>query len=457
MPGLPDEVALDLLAAPEITSAGEQTEFLQGLDSDLADALRPQASVPKLQLANETPLVEGPAAQVPGRFQARNSYINDIRVRMSLVFVPQIVASDPDQAVWDLKVRAIEAGLLDPATPIDGSWNPSMNSIRYDLMQNEVRDRLQGDKPGAVQSMAVLDTLDKWMSPSSLVGSLLTQQLFWDPSKINDEFENWGEGISAWLDDPFDLGKFGRALGPVDDIVMPAVNLYLMASGFRSVLVFANAARAMRAGQTAAQLGASSQRLGRAAAEVQRFQQPGLLAGRWLDRPGGVRASLGRGMSKWRQFHGVAMTKKAVQQGARSGFVGQLGAELSPDSQGLSLLGQTGPVKARMDDFRSYRTDNVYGLAAMFALDLSFAPRTIFAEGRFGQLAGRAISAGVDNMQSIGLYGGAAAGFAATAAATDPLADGELSTSDLAKLTAGTLAGAAAGTTLEYGTSGYIR
>ena len=282
LPGLPDEVALDLLAAPEITSPSEQTEFLQGLDSDLADALRPQASVPKLQLANETPLVEGPAAQVPGRFQARNSYINDIRriyAGVAGLRAPQIVASDPAQAVWDLKVRAIEAGLLDPATPIDGSWNPSMNSIRYDLMQNEVRDRLQGDKPGAMQSMAVLDTLDKWMSPSSLVGSLLTQQLLWDPSKINDEFENWGEGISAWLDDPFDLSKFGWALGPVDDIVMPAVNLYLMASGFRSVLVFANAARAMRAGQTAAQLGASSQRLGRAAAALEQacWQVVGLI------------------------------------------------------------------------------------------------------------------------------------------------------------------------------------
>ena len=444
LPGLPDEVALDLLAAPEITSPSEQTEFLQGLDSDLADALRPQASVPKLQLANETPLVEVPAEQVPGRFQARNSYINDIRriyAGVAGLRAPQIVASDPDQAVWDLKVRAIEAGLLDPATPIDGSWNPSMNSIRYDLMQNEVRDRLQGDKPGAVQSMAVLDTLDKWMSPSSLVGSLLTQQLLWDPSKINDEFENWGEGISAWLDDPFDLSKFGRALGPVDDIVMPAVNLYLMASGFRSVLVFANAARAMRAGQTAAQLGASSQRLGRAAAEVQRFQQPGLLAGRWLDRPGGVRASLGRGMSKWRQFHGVAMTKKAVQQGARSGFVGQLGAELSPDSQGLSLLGQTGPVKARMDDFRNYRTDNVYGLAAMFALDLSFAPRTIFAEGRFGQLAGRAISSspGLAGQVAVGVVAGTGAAVAT---------DGDL------RATAGS---AAAGMLAAKGASGYVK
>ena len=444
LPGLPDEVALDLLAAPEITSPSEQTEFLQGLDSDLADALRPQASVPKLQLANETPLVEGPAAQVPGRFQARNSYINDIRriyAGVAGLRAPQIVASDPDQAVWDLKVRAIEAGLLDPATPIDGSWNPSMNSIRYDLMQNEVRDRLQGDKPGAMQSMAVLDTLDKWMSPSSLVGSLLTQQLLWDPSKINDEFENWGEGISAWLDDPFDLSKFGRALGPVDDIVMPAVNLYLMASGFRSVLVFANAARAMRAGQTAAQLGASSQRLGRAAAEVQRFQQPGLLAGRWLDRPGGVRASLGRGMSAWRQLHGVALTKKAVQQGARSGFVGQLGAELSPDSQGLSLLGQTGPVKARMDDFRNYRTDNVYGLAAMFALDLSFAPRTIFAEGRFGQLAGRAISSspGLAGQVAVGVVAGTGAAVAT---------DGDL------RATAGS---AAAGMLAAKGASGYVK
>ena len=66
-------------------------------------------------------------------------------------------------------MRAIEAGLHDPV-PDRRFVEPVDNSIRYDLMQNEVRDRLQGDKPGAVQSMAVLDTLDKWMSPSSLVG-----------------------------------------------------------------------------------------------------------------------------------------------------------------------------------------------------------------------------------------------------------------------------------------------
>ena len=128
------------------------------------------------------------------------------------------------------------------------------------------------------------------------------------------------------------------------------------------------------------------------------------------------------------KFHGVAMTK-AVQQGAQSGFVGQLGAELSPVLRAFRCWARRARSR-RMDDFRSYRTDNVYGLAAMFALDLSFAPRTIFAEGRFGQLAGRAISAGVDNMQSIGLYGGAPPG-SPLLQYTDPLADGELSTSDL--------------------------
>lgn len=387
LPALPDEVALDLLASDQISSPAGQTEFLQGLQSDLAESLRPRISVPKLDLANATPVVEGPAMEVPGKFQARNTYVNDIRriyAGIAGVRAPQIVASDPDQAIWDLKVRAIEAGLLDPSTPIDGSWGPSMNSVRYDLMQEEVRDRLAGEKPGAVKFMEVADTLDKWMSPSSLVGSLLTQQIFWDPNQINKDFESWGEGISEWLDDPLDLSKFGKALGPIDDVVMPALNMYLMFSGFRSVMMFANATRALRAGQSAAQIG-------KAAAEVQRFQQPGMLAARWLQKDPGVRHVAGKGMAQWRQFHGVALTKKVVQQGARSGFVGQLGAELSPESQGLSLLGQTGPVKARMDEFRNYRTANPYGMAAMAALDLSFAPRTIFAEGAFGKLAGSAI------------------------------------------------------------------
>lgn len=394
LPALPDEVALDLLASPLVTSAQQQVEFLQGLESDLADSLRPKIELPELLTANQTPLVEGPALKVPGQFQARNSAINDVRkiyAGFAGLRPPQIVASDPNQAVYDLKIRAIEAGYLDPSTPIDGSWNPQMNSIRRDLMQEEVRDRLAGDKPGAVGAMEVLETLDKWMSPSSLVGSLLTQQIFWDPNQIANDFENWGDGIQEWMDDPFSLEKFGKALGPIDDIVMPALNMYLMFSGFRGVMVFANAARHLAGGRTIASLAAQSTRLGRAAAEVERFRAPGMIAGRLLQSPGSARQAIGRGMAGWRQFHGVAATKKVVQQAARSGFVGQLGAELSPNAQGTSLLGQTGPVKARMDDFRQYRTTNPYGMLAMAAVDLPLAPRTIFAEGAFGTLAGRAI------------------------------------------------------------------
>ena len=379
LPQLPDDVTIDLLAEQQLPTPESQEEFLYGLANDLEEATRPRVDIPQLEIARTVPAMQGPAAQVPGKFQAEDAFVQSIRSKFSAVAgvrAPEIVVSDPDHAVLDMKRRAIEAGYLPEDTALDGAWSPELNRVRRNILDDDFKKTLSGEEPGSLSVNQVLEQVDRWASPGSLLMTALGMDMLPDLNKIGEEFDNWGDNAKAWLSDPFDLGKFGKALGPVDDILFPAVNLYLTFTGFRSLMVFGKALR----GVSTARAGIGGMR-GLSGVvpleEMMRMSRPGIIGKQLSKRglPGGQAAE------NWRRTSTVLMTKKAVQQGMKVGFVGEIENEISPNRTGYSILGQGGTVDDRIQQFKDFRTVTPIGMAVSTALDIPFAPTSMLAPG----------------------------------------------------------------------------
>lgn len=378
-PQLPNEVTVDLLAEPQLPTPESQEEFLYGLANDLEQSTRPRIDIPQLEIARSTPAIQGPAAQVPGKFQAEDAFVQSIRSKFSAVAgvrAPEIIVSDPDHAVLDLKRRAIEAGYLPEDTALDGSWSPGLNRVRRNILDDDFKKTLSGDEFGSTSLEKVLEQVDRWASPGSLLMTTLGMDMLPNLGKIGEEFDNWGDNAKAWLSDPFDLGKFGKALGPVDDILFPALNLYLTFTGFRSLMVFGKALRGVSAA------GAGMGRLRGLSGvvpleEMMRMSRPGIIGKQLSKRglPGGQAAE------NWRRTSSVLMTKKAVQQGMKVGFVGEIENELTPHRSGFSILGQGGTADDRIQKFKDFRTVTPIGMAVSTALDIPFAPTSMLAPG----------------------------------------------------------------------------
>lgn len=384
-PQLPDEVTVDLLAEPSLETPESQEEFLYGLANDLEEATRPKIDIPQLEIARTIPAVEGPAARVPGKFQAEDAFVQEIRSKFASIAgvrAPEIIVSDPDHAVLDLKRKAIEGGYLPEDTPLDGSWSPGLNRVRRNVLDDEFKKTLKGEEFASISSSQVLEQLDRWASPGSLLMTAAGLDMLPNLGKIGEEFENWGDNIKSWIDDPFDLGKFGKALGPVDDLLFPAVNAYLTFTGFRSLLVFGRALRGVSSsgagvfGMRGLAPGAGAQ-----VPELMRFSAQGRISKSLADRQSGFLQRRGKQMQDWRRTSNVLMTKKAVQQGMKVGFVGEIENELSPQRTGYSILGQGGTVEDRVQQFKDFRTVTPIGMAVSTALDIPFAPTSMLAPG----------------------------------------------------------------------------
>ena len=415
LPNLPSEVTLDLLAEPGLPDSHSQEEFLYGLANDLTAATQPRVDIPRLNIAREIPAVPGSGAKVPGQYQAENAFVQEIRSKFAAfggVSAPKILVADPNHAVLDLKRRGILAGYLPEDTPLDGAWSPALNGVRRDLVNDDVKKALSGDDWGSASSGQVLDQIDRWLGPASLLSMAAGMLAIPDIGHIGQEFEDWGGNVKSWLSDPTDLGKFGKALGPLDDIALPALNAYLMFTGFRAVMVFAQVARAasvrglgvagargvtgasddiltlaFQTGQKAGSSDAALTKWGRTAAsqshEMARFVAPGKLSRMAVNGPGHLPA-IGRSMQAWRRTTNALMTKKAVQQGMKIGFVGELESQFSPDRRGFSpILGRGGLIKDHAQQFKDFRTASPVGAAVSVALDIPLAPMTVFAPGTF--------------------------------------------------------------------------
>jgi len=384
-PKLPDDVTADLLAEPSLPTPEAQEEFLYGLANDLEEATRPKIDIPQLSIARTVPAVEGPAARVPGKFQAEDAFVQNIRstfASIAGVRAPEIIVSDPDHAVLDLKRKGIEGGYLPEDTVLDGSWSPGLNRVRRNILDDEFKKTLKGEEIGSVSTNQVFEQLDRWGSPGSLLMTAAGLDMLPNLGKIGEEFDNWGDNIKSWIDDPFDIGKFGKALGPVDDILFPAVNAYLTFTGFRSLIVFGRALRASStAGAGVAGLRGLAAGAGSPVPELMRFSQQGLISRGLGSRQGALAQAASRKMQDWRRTSNVLMTKKAVQQGMKVGFVGEIENELTPQRTGYSILGQGGTVDDRIQQFKDFRTTTPIGMAVSTALDIPFAPTSMLDPG----------------------------------------------------------------------------
>lgn len=392
-PQLPTEVTVDLLADPSLPTPESQEEFLYGLANDLEEATRPKIDIPQLEIARTVPAVEGPGARVPGMFQAEDAFVQDIRSKFASIAgvrAPEIIVSDPDHAVLDLKRKGIEGGYLPEDTVLDGSWSPDLNRMRRNVLDDEFKKTLKGEEFGSVSAGQVLEQLDRWASPGSLLMTAAGLDMLPNLGKIGEEFENWGDNIKSWIDDPFDIGKFGKALGPVDDILFPAVNAYLTFTGFRSVLLFGRALRGVSApgygvlgplGKNMPLSRGLAPGAGAQIPELMRFSSPGLISRGLGRRKSSFLNELGYAMEDWRRTSAVLMTKKAVQQGMKVGFVGEIENELTPQRYGYSILGQGGTAEDRIQQFKDFRTTTPLGMAVSTALDIPFAPTSMLAPG----------------------------------------------------------------------------
>lgn len=417
LPALPDDVKLDLISTPDLQ--GGVRDFLTGLDADLQASIAPtprvQAQVSQFTQATQQQVqaAVAPERQVEGgpptaMFLPQDDLANQFR----RIFASVSGGDRPEtldlNAVSDMKAQAIAKGLLPAGTKVDNFWTPEMNGVRYDLMREDFRSRVAGNRPGAVSSASVLDMIDRWTSPSGLLSAAVALDYLPDVEQIGKEFSGWGDKFRKWWKNKTSPRDFIDAMtGPIDDIAFPLINTALLLSGFSSTLHFAQAARLIAAGDavgdlaratslvSAAGLGSKGvQFAGRTfgavsaadlASDVYRTAHQGLISTRLAKSTHTAAQATGGAMAAWRRATGVMMTKKAIQSGMRVGFMGQVESLLLPNRDpGYGLGGNIdGPLSVRLDDFLSYRTYNPAAYPFIMVAETALSPTSIFKPGTF--------------------------------------------------------------------------
>lgn len=429
LPNITPGLTLDMLASPELPDAPAVSEFLYGLESDLRAA---EERVRSSATEYTSELVD--PATAGAEFMPESGFLNQARRVINDVSGapwnrPTVVPGDPSAATIDFKREAIERGLLPRDTPIDGSWNSSLNNAYYDLGNEITGEKLKGiDKVGAFSLGDVGTLLDDWLSPTSLLSAAVAMDFLPNLNAIADETSGWGDAIGKFIDDPSSFKNFVGALGPIDDIAFPLLNAAMLMSGVGAGVGFYRAGRAVRglaavgggavaggklgAGVLSAAkegfgaartLGAIGGQVAPYVDDVARMSQPGLLGsrlqkGRIMSAIPGADA-LGRGMGAWRQFEGVQNARFAVAQGMKLGVLSMIEQEINPDRRlGLTIpgLGNEGTHRARVAEMKQWRTSNPLVLAAVTALEPAFTPVSILRHGAItGPIAGVAKAAKV--------------------------------------------------------------
>lgn len=401
LPPLPDSIKLDLLANPSLASAQDQGDFLWGLHDDLNRAVQPNTflstaaspatSTPELtspQPQQVQQAVAGPQPAAPSdmMFLPADDTQNQLRKvwhGITGLPAPEVVTSS---AVEDMKIRAIQKGLLPANTPIDGSWTPGLNSVNYELAKQDFQQRILGSRPGAQRTKNVMDLIAKWTAPSGLVTAATQLGFIPDFGKVAKDL---GDGPVGWL-------KAAAGIG------LPILNDVLLFTGVSEVVAFVRGAqlartglagagltsrlveggsvlgRSVAAGEEAAQLGRFGFKAINAAdvaAEVDRFKEAGLVARR-LQQSSSRFSGLGDAMAGWRNQFAVMTAKKAIQQGMKLGAIGQLESTIVPDLNSVGFFGG-GNQGERMENARTAVLAN----PATEIVSVVLAPRTMLKPG----------------------------------------------------------------------------
>jgi hypothetical protein len=396
LPSLPDTVKLDLAAMPGVTP-DSVSMLLEGLNIDFTQS----TPVPEFTLLrNQMPPSNADEFQFGMRPVQRGSLeqFQNFAAGVGGQMPPEELNAD---AVKLFKLRAINEGYME--APADGiitnAWSPDLNIMSRTMMFDD-RDRaFRGERPGSIPAETALRLLNDWTSPTGLLSAAADLGVFWNFGQISKEFSTWGDKWRKVNDatNPLDFATslLDATLGPLDDIVMPVLNVALIVGGF----VFAGppggaAAAGVTTASTAIRVGRAASmarniyntgRRGLAPLPISQIRQPSWTAQRLMgtSRPGTVaqksgRYRLGSAMTTWRDFKVVARTKQVTGVGMRAGFVSQAQSLLpSYEAQSLgSLIPGLGAAAEGLGDFGFENP-----IATPF--ELAFAPYNIFNPGTF--------------------------------------------------------------------------
>jgi hypothetical protein len=438
LPALPDSVKLDLATSQEFEDDDDLDGFLTGLQADIDEQTQRQ---PIQTNTYESSIAR--ASQQPTIHTAPNSMFlpeDDFTTTLRHVWAgiagqraPEIYMAD---SVQRFKSEAIGRGILSPDTPIDGTWSPQMNQARYEMMQDDFASRLAGNRPGAVSSKNVMDLIGQWATPQGLLGAAVAMDFLPDVNAIKREASGWGDKFRAWWDDKGDVRKMVDAFtGPIDDIALPVINTALLFSGVGNVVTFG---RGVMLADDVARGATWATRLAQnpiarhvpgfgrtldVSAEANRLRQAGIMSQRLSKANSKWISGTGDAMAAWRKQSSVIMAKKAVQQGMRIGFVGQVENLLLPNREGIGL-GGAGTVEERraalgFDDWVGRQMENPLTMGLSTFAELAFAPTSTFDDGFFT----KPLSSGASKIknQLFGLTADKAAGAATIAAGLEKL------------------------------------
>ena len=367
-PQLPNEVKLDLAALPGVNAAGLEG-FLQGVDADYND---PEEDPP---VEEEEPEI---TYQVTDPTFERSTFDNIKSTVFDVIGEPQPTEPTSDaNAIF--KKHAIERGFLERPENgvVDNSWSSELNSVRWEMAQDDYNQRLRGNRDGAMPMSGVADLMTDWMSPGGLLAAATELDLFWDFGAIGDEITSWPDKINkiGESENPFEFAAnlVDAVTGPVDDIVLPVLSWVALFAGVGAAGV------AGKVGVTtarASRMGAFS-RLYRPQS-LSQLTTPSMTANRLMKSSGAGRQAMGTAMANWRAYTPVARTKQAVGVGMRLGVTSQV-QDLVPGYQGGGFqLADIGAVDSARKSLRQTAINPAY-----LPIELMFSPQNIFLPGTF--------------------------------------------------------------------------
>jgi len=479
LPALPDQVRLDLASRQGLLPSS-LSMFMHSIDRDFHEdvspaqagpgrvvhsgpnavgipTLDPQGPVPQDPLSPQLPeLYVAPSEGTQFGPLALDSYQSAGKFLNSLRTLPPEKIADPN-AVQRWKMRAIEKGYL--ARPengvVDSSWSPELSGLQREMSFAELNDVYRGDHAGAMPIMKFMDKVGEWTSPSGLLRQAVNLDLWWSPSQIGKEFSSWGDkwrkvgdAHNPW---EFTQNLFDAMTGPIDDIVVPALNLALLATGVGEGVNFARLGM-MGAAEGAEALRASSlvyklPMVGRvfpaldttaeAVAAVDKIREASWISQR-LQKGGTTAEWFGTQMENWRRLPGVVGTKRVVQTGMRLGLVSQAEQRLLPNYQGASF-GDMKPVAAAADRalLHPFGDSNPASMVLNQLAEIMVSPYGTFEAGTFTK-------GGRDAVNSVFKYVGTTAGHAVIGGVAGA-AYGAHDRGDAGDVVQGALVGAAAG------------
>jgi len=391
LPELPPMVSLDLAANSGLDTLGLQN-FLTGLDNDVSN---PVSSPPDTRRRYTT------GEQV----QRLTSGIGNFRL-------PREVDAGGVEA---FKERAVRLGYVEPGTlSPDSNWDPSLNNLYWQMSSDDFNRAKQGNVPGPGSSiMEVMDTFDKWMSPTGLLEAATELGLFWDIDQVASEVRNPLPHLADAIKN-MQLRNFNpiesfksvwKALGPLDDLAMPVVNVALLFSGVGQVALFGKAAKGGIVGAKALQAANGARyapltklnpQIGRMAMEtadvgtdIARMQRGGMLSSRIAPNADVLAASgrtvspgrmaVGRQMQAWRKVPEVMIAKKGVQKAMQLGVVSR--TEQAFGYEGGASLSDIPGVESGTQFMRGYGEPTKFSLPSSIMFEAMFTPTTVINPG----------------------------------------------------------------------------